>query len=290
MAGFKDRLANKLHFTAWSLKARFDKKHDQCPYCQSTLHATLQKKHLLLEARKCHFCGLIFRWPTTTDMEAAKFYQEEYQSGIVTDLPDANEMKSLKENNFKGSRFDKTAQVEIAMKAVAPPARALVFGSSWGYTDYQLKRAGYQVEGLELSKPRAEFGIKNLGLTIHTSWEKLLSVDPNPKRFDLIFTAHTMEHLTDVRGVLSRFQEVAAPYAKLIIIVPNGGGEFARTQGVEWAPFVGTEHTIAYTSDWFGDKLKRHGCREVYATSTTPEGQYDESCNGDGLMVIGTYS
>lgn len=281
---------NKIRFAAWSVKARFDGKHDNCPYCKSTLHARLQRKHVLLEARKCHFCGLIFRWPATTDQEAEAFYQEEYRSGIVTDLPEASELTQLKAKGFVGSRFDKTAQIDWVKKRLPQGGRILVFGSSWGYTDYQLKLAGFQVEGLELSRPRAEFGRTQLGLTIHTSWQELYSAHLERRRFDLIFTAHTMEHLTDVRGTLDRFQDVARSEGSLIIIVPNGGGEFAREQGVSWAPFVGSEHTVAYTADWFQERLKRHGCSQVFATSTTPAGEYDATCNGDGLMVIATYS
>lgn len=280
----------KIRLAVWSVKSRFDGKHDNCPYCKSKLHARLQRKNVLLEARKCHFCGLIFRWPTTTDQEAARFYQEEYQSGIVTDLPEQSELAKLKSTKMIGSRFDKTAQIDWVVKTVPQPARVLVFGSSWGYMDYQLKAHGYQVEGLELSRPRAEFGRKNLGLTIHTSWQELLSADPNPARFDLIFTAHTMEHLTDVRSTLDRFREVTRPGARLIVIVPNGGGELARSLGVQWSPFVGSEHTVAYTADWFKNTLTQNGCSVVEATSTTPEGEYDPTCNGDGLMVIATYS
>jgi len=44
------------------LRARWSRRRSLCPYCESSLHRRLQRKRLLIEARKCEFCGLIFRW------------------------------------------------------------------------------------------------------------------------------------------------------------------------------------------------------------------------------------
>src|SRR6516225_368030 len=49
---------------------------------------------------------------------------------------------------------------------LAKSLRISEYGSSWGYTTYQFKEAGHQVKGFEISRTRAAFGTKNLGVEI----------------------------------------------------------------------------------------------------------------------------
>src|SRR5216683_5822231 len=46
--------------------------------------------------------------------------------------------------------------------------RIIDYGSSWGYLTYQLAKAGHDVQGYEISKSRAAYGVKNLGVEILT--------------------------------------------------------------------------------------------------------------------------
>jgi len=268
--------------------ARFRERNNKCPYCQSGLHVKLQTRKLLLQARKCHYCGLIFRWPASTDVDAKQFYEAEYDSGIVTDLPSGHELATLKQTTFGGSRFDKRYQIDWIENYCPAPSRVLCFGSSWGYTDYQIKARGYTVEGFELSSRRAKFGEENLGLTIHSSWESLKGrKDQRP--FDAIFAAETLEHVTDLKTILNNLSKVLKPGGHLIILVPNGAGLSARREGLNWTPFLGFEHTIAFTPEWLKRNLAQHGFGAVEVISTTTNGAYDTRCDGDGLLCVARF-
>jgi 2-polyprenyl-3-methyl-5-hydroxy-6-metoxy-1,4-benzoquinol methylase len=276
----------RLGFAFWSLKARFSGQHQGCPYCGSILHTLLQRKWLLIHARKCQFCGLIFRWPTDDPEKAKSFYEQQYQSGVTTDLPSPEEVSNLRANGFKNSRFDKYYYVDLVKDVRPSPARILDYGASWGYLGYQLQFSGYQVEGFELDRLRAEFGRKHLQIPIHSSWGELKE-KPLP-RFEVVFTAHCLEHVYDLSGILNWFAEALVPGGKLVIVVPNGGGRDARRLGVRWGPFLGETHTIAFTPEWFRQNLTRHGFKPEALFTFSKEGK-NWTCDGDNLVCIAEF-
>jgi 2-polyprenyl-3-methyl-5-hydroxy-6-metoxy-1,4-benzoquinol methylase len=273
----------RLQFALWALKARFLKEHSHCPYCGSILHARLQRKKLLIEARKCQYCGLIFRWPTDSFRKAEKYYEREYRSGHVTDLPENDELAELLARGFENSRFDSARYVELVEQVCLGPRSLLDFGASWGYVGAQFARAGYKVEGFELSRSRAEFGRKHLGLQFYSSWGELTGT--GLPRFDVVFTAHTLEHVYDLKTTLRNISRAVLPGGRLIIIVPNGGSLQARQFGVAWGPYLGETHTIAFTSHWLQETLPVHGFEDLELFSPCPGGR-DLSCDGEELICI----
>jgi 2-polyprenyl-3-methyl-5-hydroxy-6-metoxy-1,4-benzoquinol methylase len=276
----------RLGFALWSLYSRFTSEHNRCPYCGSIFHARLQRKKFIIEARKCQYCDLIFCWPTDSAEKAKHFYECDYRSGIVTELPSMQELSEFCASGFHNSRYAKPAYIELVRAAIPPPARILDFGASWGYVGNQLQKSGYEVEGFELSQARAEFGRKHLDIPLHSSWEHLHK--PAFPRFDLIFTAHTLEHVYDLWSILERFADALVPDGLLLIIVPNGGGRMARHLGVRWGPYIGETHTIAFTADWFRKNLPRHGFEAIEVFSPAAVGK-DSMCDGEELICIAQY-
>ncbi|HEX2517049.1 MAG TPA: class I SAM-dependent methyltransferase, partial [Chloroflexota bacterium] len=174
---------------------------------------------------------------------------------------------------------------ELVQSVAAGPARVLDFGASWGYIGYQLQEAGYRVEGFELSPTRAAFGRQQLCLPIYSTWEELREEGPMP-RFDVVFTAHTLEHTYDLWSALGRLAEAVVPGGTLVAIVPNGGGRLAREHGVGWTPFIGETHTIALTADWFRQNLYRHGFEPVEQFCLEEGSGRDLTCDGEELVCV----
>jgi hypothetical protein len=139
------------------------------------------------------------------------------------------------------------------------------------------------VEGFEVSRTRAEFGREHLRLPIYSSWAEL---DGRPlPRFDVVFTAHTLEHTYDLWTALERLAGAVVPGGALVAVVPNGGGREARRRGVGWTPYIGETHTIALTADWFRQNLPRHGFEPQALFSLEANGR-DPSCDGEELVCI----
>ncbi|MDM8548990.1 class I SAM-dependent methyltransferase [Desulfobacterales bacterium HSG2] len=99
-------------------------------------------------------------------------------------------------DKFKRTQFRKTEKdfsVKIAtLKELMPSGTVLDFGCSWGYATLQLREAGYDAIGFEISKQRAEFGRIHLGVTIIDEYSNLNKFPLSS--FDIIFSSHVLEH------------------------------------------------------------------------------------------------
>ena len=236
---------------------------------------------LIIEARKCAYCGLIFRYPTDSPGDAEAFYDKFYTERQEDDLPKPDLLRQLKDRNFGQSEFDKAHRVRL-IKSLRPSGTILDYGCSWGYTVYQLAQAGYQSMGFEFSRPMADYGRRNLNIDIRDRWNELL---PSlGSAFDIIYTDHVLEHTYDLRQPLDAFSSLLKPSGTLVIFVPNGGGLVARREGTGWRAFIGEAHTIAFSPSWFKDNLAAHGfvIEELYSVTDGVQSLTD----GEELVCI----
>jgi SAM-dependent methyltransferase len=245
------------------------------------MHQRLQRKWLLIEARKCTYCGLIFRYPTDGETDAMAFYENGYQGQQATDLPEFDELQKLIDRDFEASVFDKSQRVRL-VKTIQSSGRLFEFGCSWGYALHQFKIAGYQPVGFELAHNRAEFGRRSLGVDIRSSWDSLEGGDLGS--FDIVYSDHALEHTTNLRQPLEKIAELLKPSGYLVIFVPNCGSLVARKLGLRWKTYIGEAHTIAFTDQWYRNNLPRHGfsIERLFSSDGNNESLFD----GEELVCI----
>jgi 2-polyprenyl-3-methyl-5-hydroxy-6-metoxy-1,4-benzoquinol methylase len=209
---------------------------------------------VLIEARKCVHCSLIYRWPTDSEAESEAYYNGAYRESRATDIPGEQAMSELLRSDFKDSAFDKRARIAFLESAGATKGRCLDFGCSWGYSVHQYRSSGYDVVGFEVSKARADVGVQRLNLDIRTRWNDVDEAGP----YDVIVCDHSMEHVSDLRRWVDRLESVLKPGGKLFVFAPNGSGVLARRYGTGWSPFIGEPHALALTCEWFIKNFPRH--------------------------------
>jgi SAM-dependent methyltransferase len=228
-----------------------------CPFCQSENTELDQRKHLILHLRSCKDCGLRFRWPKETPDYSEKFYQKDYQEvSFTTELPDPATLRQFMANNFVDSPKDFSTQIAV-LKEFLPTGRVLDFGCSWGYGTYQLRKAGYDAYGFEISRPRAELGRRELGVEILDSLDDLEKV-PSAS-LDGIYVSHVLEHLLSLKEIFAFYARALKPGGVLFIMVPNGGGKAAREQGVGWSTLINEKHILALDRQFFEKNLAPYG-------------------------------
>ena len=271
----------RFQFALKMTAARWKSDRNRCPYCQSCMHQRLQRKWLLIEARKCAYCGLIFRYPTEGSQGAVAFYENGYEGQQATDMPAPDALNKLLAGGFAGSEFDKSQRISL-IKDVKPDGRLFEFGCSWGYALHQFTKAGYESTGFELARNRADFGRRSLGLDIRSDWGSVNGKDHSS--FDIVYSDHALEHTTDLREPLEKFSELLKPGGHLVIFVPNCGSLVARKMGLGWKAFIGEAHTIAFTDQWYRDNLPRHGftIERMFSTDSAKESLFD----GEELVCI----
>lgn len=218
---------------------------------------------MLIEARKCYYCGLIFRWPSDRGFDSRGYYEKTYEGQQATDLPAQHALKEAVDRNFAGTEWDKADRTRFMRLVAKGNERLLDFGCSWGYGAFQYKTAGFDAQGFELDRNRARFGHDALGVEIHSDHRFLAE----SRRYDLIISDHSLEHAPDPGVLLDLFGHLLDDGGKLILFVPNGSCVQARKLGVNWGPFIGESHTVAFTAEWLSRNMPRHGFTAEFYTS-----------------------
>jgi len=272
----------RLAFALRMAKERWSKDHSLCPYCESKLFVRLQRKWVLIEARQCIHCGLIYRWPTDPADGTRDFYENGYEGQQATELPHASELERMSSRNFAATQFDKHHRVAFLERTLGNAhGRALLdFGCSWGYSVWQYLASGWRAYGFEFDEDRSEFGRRHLKLDIRSSLEEFRGM-----RFDIILADHALEHVARPGITLDTLARMASHASALVIFVPNGSCTAARRLGVGWGPLIGEAHTVGFTMSWFARNLVRHGWDPEFYTSAgvkLPKAEYltefDEIC------------
>jgi len=264
---------------AWRMaRQRWSSGNALCPYCDSRFADRLQRKWLLIEARRCLHCGLIFRWPTDPAEANRAFYETDYDGQQATDVPEAAAAAAMAANGFAGTAWNRGDRIAFVERALgkANGRTLLDFGCSWGYATQQYKAAGWAAHGFEIDRWRAAFGRTALGLDIKSDLAEYRG-----RQFDVILADHSLEHVPKIGDTLNAWTELAARDAALVVFVPNASCRDARRLGVGWGPFIGESHTVALTMDWFARNLPRHGYRaEFRRQDGVPllDGEYLDDC------------
>ncbi len=257
-----------------------------CPYCRSGQTTIVQWKNRIWQLRRCDACSLNFRFPKDDSLENINFYQKKYRQENVTDLPQEEDVPFHISNRFKSIGKDLTVHLET-IRAMVPGGRVLDYGCSWGYGVYQFCEAGYQASGFEISRPRVEYGQRALKLNLTSDVDTLPS-----KEFDVIYSAHVLEHIPDPKIPLAIFQRLLKPGGKLFLYVPNCSGDQAKRLGVKWGPMMNEKHVLALTAEFFHRNLPKYGFSTEF--SSLPYGRppqpYEQNpdLSGEELLVIGT--
>jgi len=97
-----------------------------------------------------------------------------------------------------------------------PGSVVLDFGCSWGYGSSQLSRAGFDVYSYEISDPRARYVAET------SNCKTLESTKSYPRKVDCFFSAHVIEHLSNLNIFWDAALDVLAPYGLIVCSCLNG--------------------------------------------------------------------
>ena len=247
---FLDNLLPRVEFLAQALVRR----ESRCPHCGGRELETLARKYAVVRIRRCTGCALAFTDPIYRSRLGSLYDRLYAGQGSTTELPDPERLARLVADGFAGSDKDFRARV-ARLRALAPGRRLLELGSSWGYFLHQAQAGGFEATGVEIGARRAGFGRAQLGVRIVAGLDELAG-----ERFDLVYTSHVLEHLTDLSGVFARLHALLVPGGALVVEVPHfdwpAGGRAALA-------FVGAVHPLGFGAEFFTRSLPRHGFRLV---------------------------
>lgn len=145
-------------------------------------------------------------------------------------------------------------RVEMISKFLKP-SQVLEVGCSTGLMLSLLRKMGWQVIGVEISKKAANIA-KERGIEVIESDFLKVRLE---KKFDLVIFNHTLEHLQDPIEVLKKAKLTLKPKGILYIDLPNFGGFSARILKGKWPLLLPDEHLWHFNLKSLSILLKKMG-------------------------------
>lgn len=160
----------------------------------------------------CRRCGLVWSDPRPSGDQIARYYAGQYRQ------------------EYKGSATPRATQVlrsaRVAVarardlfRLLAPGGRVLDIGAGSGELVYVLRRLGCRAQGIEPDAQYAAFARERLGVPVDNRLIQQAAFAAG--EFDAITLYHTLEHVEDPSGALSRAAAWLEPDGRLLVEVPN---------------------------------------------------------------------
>ena len=224
-----------------------------CPSCgEPPPHEKVDSKWGVTALLQCARCRLFFRTPREVGDGSRRFYQRAYTEGVTTQPPDDATLAKLLESQFVGHEKDYRRYIEL-LRAVGVErgSRVLDYGCSWGYGTWQLAKADFDVQGYEISAPRADFGRRRLGVKIADTLDDL-------GQFDVVLAAHVLEHVPSAMSVIRQASRLLRPGGVFVAFTPNGSEEFRRRNGEAFRRSWGMVHPNVLNEEFYAIALSGH--------------------------------
>lgn len=155
----------------------------------------------------CGSCGLLFLWPLPDSPFLHDHYQE-YLSVDPTEVEDwGREMTPV---------INSTADDLAAL--LPAPGTVLDIGCGYGFFLEAMLKRGWQVEGIELSRPAAAIARAKTGAVIHSCAVEEMQI---VARFDVITLFYVIEHVADPVAILQAVRKLLKPDGVLVLRYPN---------------------------------------------------------------------
>ncbi len=208
---------------------------------------------LTLPLHRCRRCGLIFAWPQPDAQEIRGFYDADY---YVFHEPPAK-------------RWGRAAQlyIEYLLPLESRGGRRLLeVGCAQGELLVLARRRGWNVVGIELSSPAAEYARRQWDLNVRTGTIEQHAADVPP--CDLAVATDVIEHVPEPRRFLGSMASALGPGGLVLLETPNWDSPWRRLGGRHWIglnPF----HIFLYGTRSLTTLARQCGLENVEMRSVT---------------------
>jgi SAM-dependent methyltransferase len=221
-----------------------------CAICGGTESRRLLSK-MGYAISQCVRCGLVYANPRAPHEKILARYNPEYFWNEY--LPSLG----VVDGRFDLDQFDRRYSATLALMAQATTGRRLLEVGCLKAAE----RAGWQVDGIELSDEAARFAIDRLGLSIRR--ERAEAAPIPPASFDAAAMFDVIEHLFDPAAVVSAIARALTTGGTLVVSTPNFDAASRFALGPDWAVLSPLEHVYYFTEDSLRRLLTAAGFTDV---------------------------
>jgi SAM-dependent methyltransferase len=212
-----------------------------CALCGSNETTSLIVK-MGYSISRCVRCGLVYANPRPPRVLTLNRYSRQYFWNEY--LPSLGIVEGRFDLDFFDVRFKPLLDT---MAARSPGKRLLEIGCGAGFFLKAAERAGWQVEGIELSEAAAQFAGERLHLRVLSEPAEIAPIDPGS--FHAVAMFEVIEHLFEPPAVLAAAARALAPGGTLTLSTPNFSALSRFALGPDWAVLNPIEHLYYFTEE-----------------------------------------
>jgi len=253
---------------------------------------------------KCLKCGFVFVEPMPSANERREMYSEKYFED--------NKVSGFREKGYKDDEefyADRYKLILNNLRKIKPSGKILEIGSAGGYFLNMARDAGYEVQGVEISKWAVDFSRKKFGLKVFNGeLENAKFLDGN---FNIVVAGNVLEHVENPMKFISEASRVLQKNGVFVVEVPyfinSPYFPFARflfgklihvnPENKEFLEFMKINkygaislpyHLYEFSLSSIRDYLKKNGFKiiKIDSTFTEPSLKYSSAVN---LFVSAVY-
>lgn len=243
-----------------------------CPFCKipSDLFFTTKDYNRKIDKNifnyfKCKPCKLVFLSPIPDSLE--NYYPPDYHL-LKTKLEEVE--LAARHERFK---------VEL-IKRYIPHGRLLEIGPSRGDFLFHARKAGFDVEGIEMDEKCCSFIEHTLNIPVTNSSDTLSALN-KAGSYDVITLWHVIEHLPDPWTVLEAISRHLNPGGILALAAPNPQSLQFKLMGRFWAHLDAPRHLELIPSSLLIKKAESMGFKTLLSTT---KDVLRQNCNGFGWL------
>jgi SAM-dependent methyltransferase len=235
-----------------------------CPICGSpadpNYRATDENRRCSAEEfayDKCTSCGTIFLTNVPTDL--GRYYEQDYFR-----IPSIERLERIGRANH--------AKLELVNR-FAPGKRLAEIGPAFGVFALQAKRAGYDVDAIEMDERCCAYLRDEVGVRAVQSDAPHEALGALPEH-DVIALWHVLEHLRDPAATVAAAADNLAPGGVLVIATPNPGATQFRLMGRHWPHLDAPRHLALIPISALVALGIRHGLDAEFVTTADPDARH----------------
>jgi 2-polyprenyl-3-methyl-5-hydroxy-6-metoxy-1,4-benzoquinol methylase len=232
--------------------------HSGCPLCDSTkigLH--IQTNDLFLSTEpfslfKCTVCGFVF----TQDHPGEDTIGSYYASGNYLSHNDLSKSFLSILYRFFRDFMLKRKRAIIESTTGLKKGNILDIGSGTGHFISEMKKSGWQVNGIEINEKARDFSVNSFGVDV-ISPEQISSLPSGS--FDCITMWHVLEHFQDPFRLATELARLLKIGGTCFIALPNCSSFDAIHYRKFWAAYDVPRHLWHFTPKTFTLFAKKKG-------------------------------
>lgn len=214
-----------------------------CPICQNRTRYFCEEGDFKIY--KCTNCGLGVT--LNSNLQESDYHRDD------TYIKEETLFKNIFERRFN-----------IISKLIKP-GKVLEVGCSTGLFLSLLKKGGWEVTGVEISKKAAQVA-KARGLKVITNSFDQIKFS---EKFDLIIFNHTLEHLKSPQNVIKKSYSILKNGGLLYIDLPNFDSLSAKLLKDKWSLLLPAEHLWHFTEKSLELMLKKLNFKIIFSNKSS---------------------